>query len=46
MSGGAKIKLDDGTMVGKRLPLFDYSGKVILSIKDYKKKVSEEIDRV
>ena len=44
--GVAKCKLEDGTVVGKRLPLFDYSGKVILTIKDYNKKVMEELARV
>jgi hypothetical protein len=44
--GVVKVKLEDGTMVGKRLPLFDYSGKVILSIKDYAKCMTEEIDRI
>ncbi len=44
--GVVKLKLEDGTTVGRRLPLFDYSGKVILSIKDDSKKIEEEIDRV
>jgi hypothetical protein len=44
--GVVKVKLDDGTHVGKRLPVFDYSGKVILSIKDYAKQIAEEIQRV
>ena len=44
--GVAKVKLDNGTEVGKRLPLFDYSGKVILTIKDYKKKIEEELERI
>jgi hypothetical protein len=44
--GVAKIKLDNGTEEGKRLPLFDYSGKVILTIKDYEKKITEELHRV
>jgi hypothetical protein len=44
--GVVKVKLDDGTEEGKRLPVFDYSGKVILTIKDYERKVAEEIQRV
>jgi hypothetical protein len=44
--GVVKVKLEDGTLVGKRLPLFDYSGKVILSLKDYAKSTAEEIERV
>ena len=44
--GVAKIKAPDGTERGIRLPLFDYSGKVVLTIKDFDKKLREEQDRV
>ncbi len=41
--GVAKVKLDGGIEVGNGLPPFDDLGKVTLTIKDYKKKVTEEI---
>jgi hypothetical protein len=44
--GVAKVKQPDGTDLGVRLPLFDYSGKVILTIKDFDKKLVEEQQRV
>ena len=33
-------------MEGVRLPFFDYTGKEVLSIKNYEQKIKEEIDRV
>ena len=40
------MRQPDGTDMGVRLPLFDYSGKVILTIKDFEKKLVEEQERV
>ena len=40
------INNDSGELIGIRLPPFIYSGKVILSISDWKKKEESEIKRV
>jgi len=44
--GVAKVKTAVGGVEGKRLPLFDYSGKVLLTIKDWNKCKNDEIKRV
>ena len=37
--GVANIKSKNGTITGKRCPLFDYSGKKIATIDAYKKEI-------
>ncbi len=32
--------------MGKRLPLFDHSGKVVLTIEDFQKKIDKELEHV
>ena len=44
--GCASTKNGDGLVEGKRCRAFDYSGKIILSIKDYKDKEKAEVIRV
>ena len=44
--GVAKIKQNNGTVKGVRSKVFDYSSKKIISIKEYDKRVKEEIRRV
>ena len=44
--GVAQVEREDGVIEGRRAMPFDYSGKVVLSIKDWNKKEKEEILRV
>ena len=44
--GVAKVKLLDGSIIGRRCRLFDYTGKKMVSISDYEKLITKEIDRV
>lgn len=44
--GCAKTKNDDGENVGMRLPPFDYSGKLVVSISDWRLAEQMEIHRV
>lgn len=46
MLGCAAVEKLDGTVVGLRCELYFYSGKLILSIKDWNAKVSHEIQRI
>ena len=39
--GVANIKVKNGTITGKRCPVFDYSGRQIVTIDAYKKKQKE-----
>ena len=39
-------KKEGDSLDGLRLPLFDYTNKIILTIEHYEKKIQEEIDRV
>ena len=36
--GVAKVETQDGTIIGKRCPVFDYTEKKIITIDAYKKK--------
>ena len=44
--GVAMVELPSGEIVGRRAKPFDYSGKVILSLKDYEARIEKEIKRV
>ena len=44
--GVAKIESENGTITGKRCPVFDYTGKKIVTIDAYKKEISKEFRRV
>ena len=42
----AKIESKNGTITGKRCPVFDYSGGKIVTIDAYKKEILKEFARV
>ena len=44
--GVALVMGNDGVKVGKRIPLFEYTERTILSRVDWKRKIREEIYRV
>ena len=44
--GVAMVKTPDGHVKGRRAATFDYSGKVVLSKKDYEARMEQEIRRV
>ena len=44
--GVAKIKSKNGTITGKRCPVFDYKNKKIVTIGTYKKEILKEFARV
>ena len=44
--GAAKIEGKNGTITGKRCPVFDYTGKNIVTIDVYKKETLKEFERV
>ena len=44
--GVALVMGNDGVEVGKRIPLFEYTERTILSRVDWKRKIREEIYRV
>ena len=44
--GVAKIESKNGTITGKRCPVFDYSGKQIVTIDAYKKETQKEFARI
>ena len=44
--GVAKIEIKNGTITGKRCPVFDYIGKKIVKIDAYKKEILKEFARV
>ena len=44
--GVAMVKNADGSLIGIRLPLFGYSGKVLVSWKNWNKLIREEIKLV
>ena len=44
--GVAKIESKNGKITGKRCPVFDYSGKKIVTIDAYKKEILKEFARV
>ena len=44
--GVAKIEIKNGTITGKRCPVFDYSGGNVVTIDVYKKDIKKEFARV
>ena len=44
--GVAKVELDSGKSIGRRAKTYSYSGKVILSKKQYDAKIQLELKRV
>ena len=44
--GVAKIESKNGTITGKRCPVFEYTGKKIVTIDAYKKEIIKEFARV
>ena len=44
--GVANVEINNGTIAGKRRPVFDYSGKKIVTIDAYKKEILKEFARV
>ena len=43
--GVAKVEVQDGTIIGKRCPVFDYTEKKIVTINAYKKRKEERIGK-
>ena len=41
----AKVESQDGTIIGKRCPMFDYTDKKIFTIDAYKKEIMNEFSR-
>ena len=44
--GVAKVEGQDGTIIGKRCPVFDYTEKKIVTINAYKKEMRNELERI
>ena len=44
--GVAKVEGQDGKIIGKRYPLFDYTEKKIVTISAYKKEMRHELERI
>ena len=44
--GVAKVEILDRKITGKRCPVFDYTGKQIVTIDGYKKEIFKEFSRV
>ena len=44
--GVAKVELDSGQIIGRRAKTYSYSGKVLLSKKQYDAKIQAELKRV
>ena len=44
--GVAKVESEDGTIIGKRCPVFDYTEKRIVTIDAYKKEIMNEFARI
>ena len=42
----AKVEGQDGTIIGKHCPVFDYTEKKIVTIDAYKKEMSNEFARI
>ena len=41
--GVAKVEIQDGTIIGKRCPVFDYTEKKIFTIDAYKKEIMKNL---
>ena len=44
--GVAKVESQDGTIIGKRCPVFDYTEKKIIIINAYKKEIRNQLERI
>ena len=44
--GVAKVEGQDGTIIGKRCPVFDYTEKKIIMINAYKKEIRNKLERI
>ena len=44
--GVAKVEVQDGTIIGKGCPVFDYTEKKIVTIDGYKKEMRNELERI
>ena len=44
--GVAKVERQDGKIIGKRCPVFDYTEKKIVTISAYKQEMTHELERV
>ena len=44
--GVAKLEDQDGTIIGKRCPAFEYTEKKIVTIDTYKKETRNEFERI
>ena len=44
--GVAKVESKDGTITGKRCPVFDYTDKKIVTVDAYKKEILNEFARI
>ena len=44
--GVAKVRLNNGDVVGRRCGMFDYTAKRLISVTEYEAKVKEEINRI
>ena len=42
----AKVESQDGTIIGKRCPVFDYTEKKFVTIDAYKKEMRNELERI
>ena len=42
----AKVESQDGTIIGKRCPMFDYTDKKIVTMDAYKKEIMNEFARI
>ena len=42
----AKVEGQDGTIIGKRCPVFDYTDKKVVTISAYKKEMRNELERL
>ena len=42
----AKVEIKDGTITGKRCPVFDYTEKKIVTVDAYKKEIPNEFARI
>ena len=44
--GVAKVENQDGTIIGKRCPVFDYTEKKFVTIDAYKKEIRNKSERI
>ena len=44
--GVAKVEIQDGTIIGKRCSVFDYTEKKIITINAYKNEIRNKLERI